>query len=133
IRRRLSPRRGLFNNRLLLLRRPPNDVGGICCHVLILLRCFALEHTHLRVPPGTHRAAKAVFSRFERALTQSLLLPARRALRLGRHLRIGLRKTELPPRWRRRMRAILCVELCQGFDFPTIPASAAAPVSTPVL
>src|SRR6516225_7895754 len=49
------------------------------------------------------------------------------------HLRIGLRKTELPPRWRRRMRAILCAEPCQGFDFPTIPASAAAPVSTPVL
>src|SRR5215472_9160977 len=51
IRRRLSPGRGPFNNRLLLVHRPPNDFGRICCHVLILLRCFALEHAHLRVPP----------------------------------------------------------------------------------
>src|SRR2546428_11252455 len=52
IRRRLPPRRRLFSHRLLLLHRPPNDFGRICCHVLILLRCFALEHTHLHVRPG---------------------------------------------------------------------------------
>src|SRR5260221_1835706 len=33
-----------------------------------------------------------------------------RTLRLGRHLRIGLRKTELSPRGRRRLPAILCME-----------------------
>src|SRR2546430_17113131 len=46
------PRRGLFNNRLLLLHPPPHDFGRICFPVLILLPCFALEHTHLRVPPA---------------------------------------------------------------------------------
>src|SRR5262245_48189885 len=40
IRRRLSPPRGPFNNRLLLLHRPPNNFGRICCHVLILLWIF---------------------------------------------------------------------------------------------
>src|SRR6266566_5769191 len=77
IRHRLSPRRGLFNNRLLLLRRPPNDFGRICCHVLILLRCFALEHTHLRVPPAFMRKGQSCLLAIERELTQSLLLPRR--------------------------------------------------------
>src|SRR5215467_8928760 len=112
----------------------PTTSAAFAAASLSFSGALLLNITHLRVPPpGTHRAAKAVFSRFERELTQSLLLPAGRTLRLGRHLRIGLRKTELPPRWRRRMRAILCAEPCQGFDFSTIPASAAAPVSTPVL
>src|SRR5262245_10404902 len=48
IRRRLPPRWGLFNDRLLLLHRPPHDFGRICRRVLILLGCFALEHVHLR-------------------------------------------------------------------------------------
>src|SRR6266540_1980818 len=111
IRRRLSPRRGLFNNRLLLLHRPPNDFGRICCHVLILLRCFALEHTHLRVPPAFTAERPKLSSRDRaRADAEPLYSPEGRTLRLGRHLRIGLRKTELPPRGRRRLPAILCTE-----------------------
>src|SRR5215831_277593 len=63
IRRRMSPRRRLFNHQLLLLHRPPNDFGSICCHVLIFLRCFALEHTHLRVRPTfTAERPKLFFS-----------------------------------------------------------------------
>jgi hypothetical protein len=40
-----------------------------------------------------------------------------------RHLRIGLRKSELPPRWNLRLRAIPCRAPCRGFRFPTIRAS----------
>src|SRR6266498_1508194 len=42
-------RRDLFNNRVLLLHHPPDDFGRICCRVLIILGCLALEeHVHLR-------------------------------------------------------------------------------------
>src|SRR5215469_5676444 len=47
IRRRPRPRRGLFNDRGLLLHSPPHGFDQICRRVLILLRCFALEHIHL--------------------------------------------------------------------------------------
>src|SRR5262245_54726376 len=60
IQERVAPRRERFNDQVLLL----HDFGRICCHVLILLRCFALEHT---LPPGaldtpillTHKSGKA--------------------------------------------------------------------------
>src|SRR6516164_2002239 len=52
IRRRLPPRQGLFNDRVLPLHRPPHDFGRICRRVLILLGYFALEHVHLRFPPA---------------------------------------------------------------------------------
>src|SRR5512132_2909236 len=45
------------------------------------------------------RKGQSCLLAIERELTQSLLLPAGRTLRLGRHLRIGLRKPELPLRW----------------------------------
>src|SRR6266487_5031355 len=47
IRRRLPPRWGLFDDRVLLLHGTPHDFGHICRRVLILLRCFALEHIDL--------------------------------------------------------------------------------------
>src|SRR6516165_4142435 len=47
---------------------------------------------------------------FGRELPLTLYSPEGRTLRLGPHLRIGLRKTELPPRGRRRLSAILCTE-----------------------
>src|SRR5215471_11506086 len=52
-RRRLPPRRGLFDDRGLLLQRPLHGgFGRMCRRVLILLGCFALEHVHLRFPPA---------------------------------------------------------------------------------
>ena len=69
------------------------------------------------------RKGQSCLLAIERELTQSLLLPAGRTLRLGRHLRIGLRKPELPLRWSLRLRAIPCTVPCQGFHFPTIGAS----------
>src|SRR5262245_39899846 len=51
-RRRLPPRRGLFDDRVLLLQRPLHGFGRMCRRVLILLGCFALEHVHLRFPPA---------------------------------------------------------------------------------
>src|SRR5262249_47999186 len=52
IRRRMPPRRGLFDDRVLLLQRPLHGFGRMCRRVLILLGCFALEHVHLRFPPA---------------------------------------------------------------------------------
>src|SRR2546422_4509237 len=52
IRRRLPPRRGLFNDRVLLLHGCPRDFGHICRHVLFLLGYFTLEHLH---PPFFRR------------------------------------------------------------------------------
>src|SRR5436309_4942417 len=40
-RRRLGPRGGLFNDGVLLLHRPPHNLGRICRRVLIRLWCFA--------------------------------------------------------------------------------------------
>jgi Putative DNA-binding domain len=54
IRRRLPPRRGLFNNRVLLLHRPLHNLGRICRRVRILLCCFALEHVHPPFFAGIH-------------------------------------------------------------------------------
>src|SRR5438132_9803452 len=50
-RRRLRPRPGLFNDRVLLLHRPFHDFCRICRRILILLGCLTLEaiqHVHLR-------------------------------------------------------------------------------------
>src|SRR6266481_3443091 len=52
IRSRLPPGRRLFGDRVLLLHGPPHDFGHICRRVLILLRCFALEHVHLHFAPA---------------------------------------------------------------------------------
>src|SRR6266536_4297732 len=49
IRRRLPPRPGLFDDRVLLLHRPLHGFDRLCRRVLILLGCFALEHDHLRL------------------------------------------------------------------------------------
>src|SRR6516162_6455562 len=46
------PRRGLFDDRVLLLQRPLHGFGRVCRRILILLGCFALEHVHLRFPPA---------------------------------------------------------------------------------
>jgi hypothetical protein len=49
-RRRIRPRCGRFNDRVLRLHRPPHDFDHICRRVLILLGCLALEaiqHVHL--------------------------------------------------------------------------------------
>src|SRR5213080_3341971 len=60
IRSRLPPGRRLFDDRVLLLHGPPHDFGHICRRVLILLRCFALEHVHLHFAPAfTGGKAKA--------------------------------------------------------------------------
>src|SRR6266550_9635844 len=42
--RRLPPRRGLFNDRVLLLHRLRHHFGHICRRVFLLLGCFTLEH-----------------------------------------------------------------------------------------
>src|SRR6516164_3707200 len=61
VRRRLPPRR---DDQVLLLHRPPHAFGRICRRVLILLRCFALEHVYLRFPPAfTANRGKAILSR----------------------------------------------------------------------
>src|SRR5262245_14968384 len=52
VRRRVPPRRGLFDDRVLLLQRPLHGFGRMCRRILILLGCFALEHVHLRFPPA---------------------------------------------------------------------------------
>jgi hypothetical protein len=84
-----------------------------------------------RFPPAFTAKRQRGLLAVARELTQSLLLPPRGGPSgLGRHLRIGLRKT-CHPRWSRRLPAILCTEPCQGFDFPTIWAS--APVLCPLL
>src|SRR5438132_3703714 len=79
IRRRLSPRRGLFNNRLLLLHRPFHDFCRICRRVLILLRCLTLEATqHVHLPfssASTAGKGQGCLLAFERELAQSLFLP----------------------------------------------------------
>src|SRR5262249_56841737 len=78
--RRGSPRRGLFNNRLFLLHRPPNNLGRLFCHVLILLWillwCFALEHAHPPCSASTHHGQSCLLA-IERELTQSLSPPPR--------------------------------------------------------
>src|SRR6516225_3499388 len=48
--RRLQRRRGVFYDRVLLLRRASHHFGRICHCVLFLIGCFALEHVHLRFP-----------------------------------------------------------------------------------
>src|SRR6266446_5307062 len=68
IRRRLCPRRGLFNDRVLLLHRAPHDFtphdfGHICRRFRTVLGCFALEHVHLRFPPGSLRKGQKLSSR----------------------------------------------------------------------
>ena len=71
--------------------------------------------------PGIHCGkAKAVFSQSRASRRRAFSPPAGRTLRLERHLRIGLRKTHLQPRWSGRLLAILGTAPCQGFDFPTI-------------
>src|SRR6266699_1831752 len=60
IRSRLPHGRRLFDDRVLLLHGPPHDFGHICRRVLILLRCFALEHVNLHFAPAfTGGKAKA--------------------------------------------------------------------------
>src|SRR5438876_835437 len=102
-RRRLRPRPGLFNDRVLLLHRPFHDFCRICRRV-ILLRCLTLEATqHVHLPFSSACTAgkgQGCLLAFERELAQSLYSPRGETLRLGRHLRTGLRKRELPPRWR---------------------------------
>src|SRR5262249_18937782 len=52
IRRRVPPRRGLFDDPGVPLQRPLHGFGRMCRRILILLGCFALEHVHLRFPPA---------------------------------------------------------------------------------
>src|SRR5713226_3915657 len=66
----------------------PTTSAAFAATSLSFSGALLLNIPHLRVPPA----------------------PEGRTLRLGRHLRIGLRKTELPPRGRRRLPAILCTE-----------------------
>jgi hypothetical protein len=102
-----------------------------CCAVppttsvsLSFSRCFALEHTHLRVPPAFTAERPKLSSRDRARADAEPFAPLEgRTLRLGGHLRIGLRKPELPLRWSLRLRAIPCTVPCQGFHFPTIGAS----------
>src|SRR5262245_50177781 len=131
IRRRPRPRRGRFNDGLLLLHGLPHGFGQICRQVLFLLRCFTLEHNPPPCFPLVFTAERPKLSSRDRARADAepLTPPARRTLRLGRHVRIGLCKTELPLR-SRRLPAILCTEPCQEFDFPTIRASAPGPLYT---
>src|SRR5262252_7310293 len=76
IRRRPRPRRGLFNDRGLLLHGPPHGFDQICRRVLILLRCFALEHIHLPFFRWySLRKGQSYLLAIERELTQCLLLP----------------------------------------------------------
>src|SRR6516164_5803328 len=59
--RRLQRRRGVFYDRVLLLRRASHHFGRICHCVLFLVGCFALEHVHLRFPTAsTAERAKAL-------------------------------------------------------------------------
>src|SRR6266404_6501508 len=54
-RRRLQPRCGLFNDRVLRLRHPSDGFDRICRRVLILLGCLTLEaiqHVHLLFSPA---------------------------------------------------------------------------------
>src|SRR4029077_10357524 len=46
--RRLPSRRRLFKDRMLLLHPICRHFGHLCLEVLLFLRCFALEHFHLR-------------------------------------------------------------------------------------
>src|SRR5262245_21827252 len=70
IRRRVPPLRGLFNDRVLLLQRPLHGFGRMCRRILILLRCFALEHVHLRFPPA-FTAERPKLSSRDRARTDA--------------------------------------------------------------
>src|SRR6266567_3350398 len=76
IRRRLPPRPGLFDDRVLLLHRPLHGFDRLCRRVLILLGCFTLEHFPPPFSASIHCGkAKAVCSRSSASLTQTLLLP----------------------------------------------------------
>src|SRR6266487_4769631 len=75
-RHRIAPWR-VLNDRVLLLHGSCHDFLQICRRALILLRCFALEHVHLRFP-GIHlRKGQSCLLAIARELTQSLLLPPR--------------------------------------------------------
>src|SRR5262244_2201470 len=92
IRRRVPPRRELFDDRVLLLQRPLHGFGRMCRRILILLGYFALEHVHLRFPPAFTAERPKLPSRDRaRADAEPFTPPAGRTLRLGRHVRIGLR------------------------------------------
>src|SRR5262245_19799880 len=95
VRRRVPPRRGLFDDRVLLSQRPLHGFGRMCRGILILLGCFALEHVHLRFPPAFTTERPKLPSRDRaRADAEPFTPPAGRTLRLGRHVRIGLCKAE---------------------------------------
>src|SRR5215475_14676565 len=65
------------------------------------------------------RRGQSCLLAIERELTQSLLLPRREDPQVRTpFLRIGLRKTELPQRGRRRLSAILCTEHPPRFTHP---------------
>src|SRR6266487_200666 len=73
-RHRIAPWR-VLNDRVLLLHGSCHDFLQICRRALILLRCFALEHVHLRFPRHSLRKGQGCLLAIERELTQSLLLP----------------------------------------------------------
>src|SRR5919201_6854540 len=117
LRHRFAPCR-VLNDRVLRLHGLCHDFFQICRRALIPLRCFALEHVHLPFSPAFSAERPKLSSRDRaRADAEPFTPPRGGPSGLGRHLRIGLRKADLPPRWSRRLPAILCTEPCQGFDF----------------
>src|SRR4029450_14040356 len=95
---RLPPQR-VLNDWVLLLHGSPHGFFQICRRALILLRCFALEHVHLRFFPA-FTAERPTLSSRDRARADAERFSPRRI----------------------RFRAILCTEPCHGFHFLTLRA-----------
>src|SRR5262245_12359140 len=133
VRRRVPPRRWLFDDRVLLLQRPLHGFGRICRGILILLGCFALEHVHLRFPPAFTTERPKLSSRDRARADADLLLPRREDPQVRTPCENRTAQSRKPPRWSLRLRAIPPTEPCQEFRFPTICASAPVHLFTPAL
>src|SRR6266516_4019796 len=130
-RHRIAPWR-VLNDRVLLLHGSRHDFFQICRRALILLRCFALEHVHLPFSPAFTAERPKLSSRDRaRADAEPFTPPAGRTLRLGQHLRIGLRKSRPATTMEQTIASHSIYGAVSGIDFPTICASAPGPVSTP--